>query len=221
QKTYLHTLGNLTLTGYNSEYSDRTFIDKRDRKGGFKESPIRLNKEIAEMDKWNEDSIKRRAEILSAQAVNVWLVAEAKEETLEKFKPKRESEEEYTIDNHPYLSKGSEMYGEGVRNLFEALRKEILALDPCVTETFLKLYVAYKAETNFVDVVPQAKKLRLTLNIPFAEIIDPKGLCRDISNLGRWGNGDVEVGISNIDEIPYTIGLIRQSLERQMGATEE
>lgn len=221
QKTYLHTLGNLTLTGYNSEYSDRTFIDKRDRKGGFKESPIRINKEIAEMDKWNEDSIKRRAEILSTQAVNVWILAEAKEETLEKFKPKREIEEEYTIDNHPYLSKGSEMYGEGVRNIFEALRKEILALDPCVTETFLKLYVAYKAETNFVDVVPQAKKLRLTLNIPFAEIIDPKGLCRDISNLGRWGNGDVEVGISNIDEIPYTIGLIRQSLERQMGVTEE
>lgn len=221
QKTYLHTLGNLTLTGYNSEYSDRAFIDKRDRKGGFKESPIRLNKEIAEMDKWNEDSIKRRAELLSAQAVNVWILAEASEETLEKFKPKREIDEEYTIDSHPYLSKGSEMYGEGVRNLFEALRKEILALDPCVTETFLKLYVAYKAETNFVDIVPQAKKLRLTLNIPFAEIIDPKGLCRDISNLGRWGNGDVEVGISSADEIPYTIGLIRQSLERQMGTTEE
>lgn len=221
QKTYLHTLGNLTLTGYNSEYSDRTFIDKRDRKGGFKESPIRINKEIAEMDKWNEDSIKKRAEILSAQAVNVWILAEASEEILEKFKPKKEVEEEYTIDNHPYLSKGSEMYGEAVRNLFESLRKEILALDPCVTETFLKLYVAYKAETNFVDVVPQAKKLRLTLNIPFAEIIDPKGLCRDISNLGRWGNGDVEVGISKVDEIPYTIGLIRQSFERQMGTTEE
>src|SRR5213076_2566159 len=35
QKTYLHTLGNLTLTGYNSEYSDRPFLEKRDMKGGF------------------------------------------------------------------------------------------------------------------------------------------------------------------------------------------
>jgi predicted transport protein len=37
----------------------------------------------------------------------------------------------------------------------------VVALDPCVSEEFLKLYVAYKAETNFVDVVPQAKRLRL------------------------------------------------------------
>ena len=39
--------------------------------------------------------------------------------------------------------------------MFEAFRKAVLALDPCVSEEFLKLYVAYKAETNFVDVVPR------------------------------------------------------------------
>ena len=39
----------------------------------------------------------------------------------------------------------------------------------------MKLYVAYKAETNFVDVVPQAKRLRLSINMAFAEINDPKG----------------------------------------------
>ena len=89
-----------------------------------------------------------------------------------------------------------------------------------VREEFLKLYVAYKAETNFVDVIPQAKKLRLSLNMKFHEIEDPKGLCRDVTGLGRWGNGDVEVSLSNIDELPYVIGLIRQSLEKQMGNGE-
>ena len=69
--------------------------------------------------------------------------------------------------------------------MFEAFRKEVLALDPCVTEEFLKLYVAYKAETNFVDVVPQLKRLRLSLNIEFSEIHDPKGLCKDVTGLGR------------------------------------
>ena len=93
----------------------------------------------------------------------------------------------------------------------------MLALDPCVSEEFLKLYVAYKAETNFVDVVPQAKRLRLALNMPFAEINDPKGLCKDVTGLGRWGNGDVEVGLKSIDELPYVMGLVRQSYERQMG----
>ena len=43
QQQYLHTLGNLTLTGYNAEYSDRPFPEKRDMAGGFKESPLKLN----------------------------------------------------------------------------------------------------------------------------------------------------------------------------------
>ena len=67
--------------------------------------------------------------------------------------------------------------------MLEAFRKQVLALDPCVTEEFLKLYVAYKAETNFVDVVPQAKRLRLSLNMAFPEINDPKGICKDVSGL--------------------------------------
>jgi predicted transport protein len=104
-----------------------------------------------------------------------------------------------------------------MRGVFDAFRKEVLALDPCVTEEFKKLYVAYKAETNFVDVVPQAKRLILTLNTTFAEINDPKGLCRDVTGMGRWGNGDVEVGLKSFDELPYVMGLVRQSYERQMG----
>jgi len=56
--------------------------------------------------------------------------------------------------------------------LFEAFRKEVSALDPCVTEEFLKNYVAYRAETNFVDLKPQIKGLRLALNMLFSEIND-------------------------------------------------
>lgn len=105
-----------------------------------------------------------------------------------------------------------------MREVFEAFRKEVLALDPCVTEEFLKLYVAYKAETNFVDVIPQAKQFRLMLNMAFSEISDPKGICEDVAGLGRWGNGDVEMRLRNLDELPYVIGLIRQSLEMQLGS---
>lgn len=214
QKTYLHTLGNLTLTGYNSEYSDKPFKDKRDMEGGFKESPIRLNKDIAIMDRWNEDSIKKRGEVLSTQAISVWVVPKADTKILEKYKPKKIKSEEYTLENHPHLM------GD-MKDVFFEFRKQVLALDPCITEEFLKLYVAYKAETNFVDVIPQAKRLRLSLNIAFSEINDPKRICKDVSSLGRWGNGEVEVGLSDIKEIPYIIGLVRQSFEKQMGSTDE
>ncbi len=210
QNTYLHTLGNLTLTGYNSEYSDRPFIEKRNMKGGFVESPLRLNKEIADKEHWTEQDILDRAETLSEQVTKVWLAPAVERSILDAYQPKAEITE-YSIDNHPHLT------AEPLQSLFEEFRNQVLALDPCVTESFLKLYVAYKAETNFVDVVPQAKRLRLSLNMAFSEINDPRGICKDVSALGRWGNGDVEVGLSNIEDLPYVMGLVRQAFEKQMG----
>ena len=107
------------------------------------------------------------------------------------------------------------MFGRTVRDLFEAFRKAVLALDPCVSEEFLKFYVAYKAETNFVDVYPQAKKLVLVLNMHFGEISDPRKICINIT--GRRLNGDVQTSIKSPEELPYVIGLVRQSLELQLG----
>jgi uncharacterized protein with ParB-like and HNH nuclease domain/predicted transport protein len=215
QETWLHTLGNLTLTGYNSEYSDRPFLEKRDMEGGFKNSPLKLNDGLGKVKIWNEEAIQARSERLSNLAVKVWAAPTLSIETLSAYKTKEEEPHAYTIEDHNHLSPASPM-----RPLFEALRKEILALDPVVTEEFLKLYIAYKAETNFVDVEPQAKRLRLTLNLAFPEIVDPKRLCRDVAGLGKWGNGDVEVGFSTLDELPYIMGLIRQSFENQMGNGE-
>ena len=117
--------------------------------------------------------------------------------------------------DHPQLHEGSRPH-----QLFEGFRKEVLAIDQCVSEEFLKLYIAYKAETNFVDVIPQAARLKLTLNMKFHEIHDPRGLAEDITNLGRWGNGDVDVSFRSFDELPYVMGLVRQAFERQMGDGE-
>lgn len=211
QETYLHTLGNLTLTGYNSEYSDRIFKDKRDLPGGFAESPLRLNQGLKEFDHWNEESIKQRGERLASLAVVVWPTPKLEPNILEEYKPK-EVKTNKTIEDYQFLSIERPMH-----TVFDAFRQQVLSLDPCVTEEFLVFYIAYKAETNFVDVVPQANQLRLSLNMPFPEINDPKGICKDVSNVGRWGNGDVEVRLSSTDELPYVMGLIRQSFERQMG----
>ena len=211
QQTWLHTLGNLTLTGYNSEYSDRPFIEKRDMKGGFRESPLKLNQGLSQLDHWNEDSIKARADRLAGMALEVWVAPKLPADVLAASKPES-APSNYTISDHPYLL--TEMLYE----VFEAFRKEVLALDPCVTEEFLKHYVAYKAETNFVDVEPQAKRLLLTFNMAFAEMNDPKGFCRDVTGLGHQGNGDVSIRLASLNELPYVMGLVRQSFEKQMGS---
>jgi len=65
-------------------------------------------------------------------------------------------------------------------------------------------------------VIPQAKRLLLSINLPFVELNDERKLCRDVSAMHRWGNGDVEIGLASFDELPYVMSLVRQSYERQM-----
>jgi uncharacterized protein with ParB-like and HNH nuclease domain/predicted transport protein len=212
QQQWLHTLGNLTLTGYNAEYGDRPFAEKRDMTGGFKQSPLKLNARLGEIETWNEGAIQARAGWLADQALSVWTAPVLDAATLAAYQPvKALMTSGYTIDDHPQL------LGSRMREVFDAFRKEVLALDPCVSEEFMKYYVAYKAETNFVDVVPQATRLRLAINMAFADINDPKGLCKDVTDLDFWGNGDVQVGLKSLDELPYIMSLVRQSYERQMG----
>ncbi len=71
---YLHTLGNLTLTGYNPELSNKPFLAKRDYKpGGFADSHFhRLNRSLAHLDHWNAATIEARAAELADLAVKVW-----------------------------------------------------------------------------------------------------------------------------------------------------
>lgn len=210
-ETWLHTLGNLTLTGYNSEYGDRPFTGKRDMEGGFKDSPLKVNEGLGGITDWNEQEIKNRANKLAKKALLVWPIPKLSAEIVEEYKPKVLEKREYSIDDHPNLQK------QIVNEIFITLSKEIKALDPCVTEEFLKLYIAYKAETNFVDIIPQAKQLVLSINMKFYDIEDPYGICRDVTNQRRWGNGDIEVRVKELKEIPYIMGLIRQSLESQLG----
>jgi predicted transport protein len=179
--------------------------------GGFKASPLRVNAGLGQLERWNEQAIKERAGRLADLALNVWAPPSLDPSILDAYRPRASTTAVYSIEDHPNLLSPS------LREVFEAFRKEVLALDRCVTEEFLKLYIAYKAETNFVDVVPQAKRLRLSLNMGFSEINDPKGRAKDVSGRGRWGNGDVEIGLASIEELPYVMGLVRQSLERQLG----
>jgi predicted transport protein len=209
QEKYLHTLGNLTLTGYNSELSDRPFIEKKTIKGGFNDSPIRLNDCLRSIDAWNEEQILNRAIQLAEKARKVWRAPKLSAEVLAKYQKSETKETSvYTIDDHEFLK--NEML-----DLFNTLRKRILNIDSSVREEFKKLYIAYKSSTNFVDIVPQKSKLRLSLNIDFEQIHDPYGLSKDVSGKGRWGNGDVEVNIHNTADLDKVMDLIQQAFDAQ------
>lgn len=210
QQKYLDTLGNLTLTGYNSEYSDHSFAKKRDMDGGFKDSPLRLNKGLGQLETWNADEIQKRAERLAKDALKIWTRPELPEQVIAEYR-QAGAATSFTIEDHPHLLTPAR------RELFERLSSETLALDPAITREFLKLYVAFKAETNFVDVIPRKARLRLSLNIPIDSLRDERGIAEDVSRKGHWGNGSTEVVLDEDGDFAYVMGLVRQAYEFQMG----
>ncbi len=183
-------------------------------KNGFRTSPLALNANLGIVNVWDEAAIDHRTEELAKTALLIWATPEITSERLELYRVvKKPKSSPYTILDHPKLAEGTKS-----RILYDALKSEVLALDSCVYEEFLKLYVAFKAETNFADVVPNVDYLRLSLNMPFHQLNDPRNMATDITDAGRWGNGDVSINLRAPEEIPYVVGLIRQSLERQLAA---
>lgn len=209
QTEYLHTLGNLTLTGYNSELSDRSFSQKKTIDGGFNDSPIRLNDFLRKTDVWNAEQIQKRAGELAQKGNLIWFSPSLTADQVDIYKSKEKINTQYSLDQYEFLN------GE-MLTLYQSLKKRIMNIDSSVNEEFKKLYIAYKSTTNFVDIVPQKSRLRLSLNMAYPDIIDQKGLCKDVSGLGRWGNGDVEVGLSSFNELDDVMDLIQQAFDKQV-----
>ncbi len=208
---YLHTIGNLTLTGYNPEMSNKSFVEKRDIAKGFNNSCLRLNRDLVALDTWGETEIKTRAKKLSNEAIKIWRYPNLQYEIIEKYKKETrlETQADYSREDYIYLQ------GE-IEILFDLLKEQIINLSPdIVREEYLAKYIAFKTnKTNFVDVIPQSKALQLVLNIKYKDLDDPKEKARDVTNIGTYGNGNVEIKISNQEEIGYTITLIKQSFEK-------
>ncbi len=205
---YLHTIGNLTLTGYNQEYSNNSFQEKQGMERGFKDSPLRLNQSLKDLESFGEKEIEKRANDLADWALKIWTYPKLDAETLEKYKPKKEKKA-YDLSSYKFSSHS--------RELFDILRKEIKALDERIAEKSNQDYISYMFDKNFVDIVPLKNGLKLYLNMPFNELQDEKNLARDMTNKGHLGNGDIEVKLETKEDIPYCLGLIKQALEKQMG----
>lgn len=69
---YLHSLGNLTITGYNAEMSNKSFVEKVNGESGFNHSHLKLSESIAQCDVWNKKAIQRRTNILTDIILKIW-----------------------------------------------------------------------------------------------------------------------------------------------------
>ena len=205
----LHTIGNLTLTAYNSELSDRPFAEKKNMNGGFLQSALRINSYVIRCAEWTEKEILSRAEELAGFAAEkIWRYPMLSEAELLPYRPSKDDEVVYKLESYDW--------SPSARALFNTIDTMILNLSTDVRRECTKLYIAYKYEKNFVDIIVQKERLRLTVNARISDVDDPKGICSDISGKGHWGNGDVEIVLGNANEIDDAVAIVKQALELQM-----
>lgn len=214
-KRYLHTLGNLTLTGANAALGNRSFPEKLNHKHGFKSSPLNLNKGLAELGAWGCSEIEKRANDLADLAAKVW---ERPPEPVNPIaSPTLDASgldgADWVIEDHAYLVDTSAI----PRKLFDALASALTGLDPNVTMHVQKQYIAFRADQNFTCVIPQKNRLRIRLSLRKENLDDPRGEVEDTSMKGGWGTGVSDVILKKEEELPYIVELCEQAFLAQMG----
>ncbi|HRP63445.1 MAG TPA: DUF262 and DUF1524 domain-containing protein [Phycisphaerales bacterium] len=212
QEVWLHRLGNITLTAYNSEYSDRSFADKKTIKGGFNDSPLRLNKFIREQARWTPTEMERRGKDLAARAVTIWpaLTVDVEAVRLAELEERKALAAKYSIDNLEFDA--------STRALFDALRSQVLALGDDVIELCGPKSVTYRVFEFFVEVLPRKTRLLLLLNLDFEECDDPTRRAADATEWAFVANASESGGVlfrfDSIDQIGAAMHVIRQSYEK-------
>ena len=97
---WLHRIANLTLTAYNSKYSNSSFVEKKTMEHGFDDSGIRMNTWIAKKDKWTLSELEERSEYLMGRVFKIW-AAPATE-----YKPAEKEMDSFTLDDEASLLSG-------------------------------------------------------------------------------------------------------------------
>jgi predicted transport protein len=212
QREWLHRLGNLTLTGYNSSYSDRSFSEKRTIKGGFEESSVRLNKYVREQPVWTPAEMERRGKSLATRALTVWpplvvdqvLIDSAREAEMRQLSKQKDTR---TVP-----------MSEGARTLFNQLQMKVLDIDANIIELAEQKSVSYHGPGFFLEVLPRKNRITLLLDLDFNEVDDPQDIAKDASEYKFLVNavydGGVIISVWDVNDIEKSLPLIRQAWER-------
>ncbi len=100
------------------------------------------------------------------------------------------------------------MADQNIQNLYQDLTNYILSLGDDISETHLKLYAAFKKIKNVVTVVANKKKLVVNLPLDVNTVVFEDGFSRDVTNLGHWGCGAVELHLQGNTDLEKAKPLI-------------
>jgi predicted transport protein len=209
QRVWLHRLGNLTLTGYNSTYSDRPFEAKQTIQGGFEESSVRLNRFIREQVVWTAAEMERRGKLLAARALAIWPNLDVPKALIDA------ADQEETRALAARRDAGKVQMTPKARQLFEAFRSRVLSIDSEIIEFAEQRSVSYHHHAFFVEVLPRKHRITLLFALDFNEVDDPAGIAGDAT---QWKfffyaahQGGVFVSIAELEDIEKAMPIVRQA----------
>ena len=219
-KTWLHRLGNLTLTAYNGRYSDRPFEDKRDMRGGFKDRAVRLNRFVRERSEWTTRQMRTRAKRLVARALDIWPSVDVASALVEQAEIK-ELRERAAARSPASLSMSA-----AARRLFRRLDEDVRGLGALIATVERRSACYYVGSNLVLEMLPQKWGVRLLLDIEYSEVDDAGELAQDandwkfISNAayGDWG---VLVDVGREEQINAAIAIVRQAVNMEGNAGGE
>ena len=209
---WLHRLGNLTLTAYNSTYSNRPFEEKKTMKGGFEQAAVRLNEYVRKQTEWTASTMDKRGRTLAHRAVGIWPHHNADErlvlaEEIRELRTRSDARKPDSINMD--ASVAEILYG--IRDAIHELGESI----EIVEGNSLCFYDAQSAGF-FAETLPMASYVRILLPIDFEETDDPEGVARDVTawkflpNVTHRDCG-VFIDIGSKQSIPKAVTMVRQA----------
>jgi predicted transport protein len=203
---YVHTIGNITLTLYNSELSNKSFEKKKDMPGGFRESGLKLNKFVVNSDTWGEKEIKERADQLYKECLKIFPYPDVEKDILDKYKDKKITQE-YTLEKH------SNYNNIEVKNIFDKLLKFSKNINPNLELNIKKIYINIIENEDIIACLILNKNYISFNFYNWEEIIDENQLISDLTNKNHWGVGDARIFI-NEETFIKSKSIIEQVIEK-------
>ncbi len=210
---WLHRLGNLTLTAYNSEYRNRPFHEKKEVDGGFDKSAVRLNEYTRNQSQWTDAQMEIRGRELGERALKIWPFHDADEKKIQEADI-RELRECAAMSDATSLD-----MSRHVRKLLGRIQESVRAFGDVIEVIELKSVCCY-APSFFAELLPMANHVRVILPLEFGEVDNPKGL--SVHDASTWKfvpnrkhtDSDILVDVSHESEIAAATAMIRLAFEQ-------
>lgn len=132
--TWLHRIANLTLTAYNSKYSNSTFVEKKTMKNGFEDSGIRLNTYVSKKDKWTLAELRDRNDYLLKRALDIWAFPPTN------YKPQEKQLDSYTLDDEASFLSGRQI----AKFVYKGTEQPVVSWVEMYTKVLRALYLEDK-----------------------------------------------------------------------------